>query len=181
MASVSYVSYDKPFDSVIANMKHLEQRACRGRFLAPVLGLLFFAFPVGLLVLVLKDPHVPLFVFGIVFALFALAVGLEWYFIHFVQRYRLARAALHAWSQTHGFAEQGHALVGAVENRRCTVTLLFRYRARNDFVLEGCAWILQPNVYSTCGVHVVQKFDSLQQVQQDLESGFQAMLGRYCH
>ncbi len=180
MASVSYVSYDKPFDSVIADMKHLEQRACNGRFVGPVLGALFFAFPIGLLVLVLQDPHVPLFVFGIVLALFALAVGLEWYFINFVRRYRLARAALRAWSQAHSFAEQGHAFVGSVENRRCAVTLVFRCRARNDFVLEGCAWILQPNAYSTCGVHVVQKFNSLPQVQQDLESGFQAMLGRYC-
>lgn len=174
MSSPSYISYEQPFDSVLADLGKLEKSACSGMSLMPVLGAFLLALPAAGFVVIVQDPHAPLFAYAIVSVILLVVAGVEFYFVQNLRRHRLARAALRAWALARGWTEQGRAYVGAVEGRRCAVAPLYRSRARNDYVLDGFAFVVQLTAYSAGAVHWVKRLGSQQQVLQDLDAGLTA-------
>lgn len=179
MSSTSYVRYDQPFDSVIADLGKLEKSACSGMSLMPVLGAFLVALPAAGFVALLQSRGVPLGLYAGVLAMLLAIAAVEWYFVRNLRRHRLARAALRAWAQARGWTEEGRAYVGLAEGRRCAVTMLYRQRARNDYVLDGFAFIVQLTDYAAGGAHMLERLGSQQQVLQGLDAGLSSMLVKY--
>lgn len=179
MTSPTYVNYDQPFDSVIADLGKLEKSACSGMSLMPVLGAFLVALPAAGFVVIFQDPDAPLFAYAIVSVILLVVAGVEFYFVQNLRRHRLARAALRAWALARGWTEQGRAYVGLAEGRRCAVTTLYRSRGRNDYVLDGLAFVVQLTDYSAASAHMVERLGSQQQVLQGLDAGLSSMLVKY--
>ena len=129
---------------------------------------------------IFQDPDAPLFAYAIVSVILLVVAGVEFYFVQNSATPPVARAALRAWALARGWTEQGRAdYVGLAEGRRCAVTTLYRSRGRNDYVLDGLAFVVQLTDYSAASAHMVERLGSQQQVLQGLDAGLSSMLVKY--
>lgn len=179
MPTITYVMYEQPFDSVIVDIGKHEKGASKGIYVSPVLAALLATLPLAGFVFLLLSKNVPWQLTAGFFAAFLVVASVAAYLFRNMRRYGHARTALGAWAASHGFAAQGRAYVGVVEGRRCAAMAFYRDRAEDDYVLEGFAFILQLNSYTTGGAHVMQKPRVFQEGIELLNAGFEAVLGKY--